>query len=70
MESKPGVANLLVKTDFDQAISPKLWLLSDFGFELSQLARIVTVVPKTLINVSLGIQIDPFSYLLMKYPRV
>lgn len=52
MEAQPGVANLLVKTDFDTTISPKLWLLTDFGFELSQIARIMTHVPKTIVKVS------------------
>lgn len=51
MESQPGVANLLVKTDFENAISPKLWLLTDFGFDLSQIARIVTYIPKTVVKV-------------------
>ncbi len=52
METLPGVANLLVKVDFDEAIAPKLWLLSDFGFDLSQVARVMTVVPKAIIKVS------------------
>ncbi|KAM3186315.1 hypothetical protein ACTXT7_004541 [Hymenolepis weldensis] len=52
MESQPGVANLLIKTDFETAISPKLWLLTDFGFELPQIARVMTCIPKSLVKSS------------------
>ncbi|KAL5107682.1 Transcription termination factor 3 mitochondrial [Taenia crassiceps] len=50
MELEPGVANLLVKTDFNVTIAPKLWHLSSFGFELPQLSRIMTRVPKSIIK--------------------
>lgn len=53
MESQPGVANFLVKTDFDKSIAPKLWFLSDYGFNLPQIARIITNAPK-FIKVSLS----------------
>ncbi|VDN12081.1 unnamed protein product [Dibothriocephalus latus] len=46
MESVPGVANMLVKADFDKMIAPKLWILSDRGFDLSQVARVISVFPK------------------------
>ncbi|KAM7542520.1 hypothetical protein Aperf_G00000011552 [Anoplocephala perfoliata] len=52
IESQPGVANLLVKTDFETSISPKLWLLTDFGFDLSQVARVFTYIPKTIVKSS------------------
>ncbi|VDD75060.1 unnamed protein product [Mesocestoides corti] len=52
IESEPGVANLLVKTDFNVSVAPKLWLFADFGFELPLVARIFTRVPKTIIKVS------------------
>ncbi|EUB62678.1 mTERF domain-containing protein [Echinococcus granulosus] len=52
MESEPGVANLLVKTDFNTAIAPKLWLLCNFGFELPHVSRIMTRVPKSIIKLS------------------
>nr|CDS27762.1 zinc transporter 9 [Hymenolepis microstoma] len=52
MESQPGVANLLVKTDFETAISPKLWLLTDFGFKLPQISRVMTCIPKTVVKSS------------------
>ncbi|VUZ50294.1 unnamed protein product [Hymenolepis diminuta] len=52
MESQPGVANLLIKTDFETAISPKLWLLTDFGFELPQSARVITCIPKSIVKSS------------------
>uniref|UniRef100_A0A0V0J9N1 Transcription termination factor 3 n=1 Tax=Schistocephalus solidus TaxID=70667 RepID=A0A0V0J9N1_SCHSO len=46
MENIPGVANMLVKADFDKMIAPKLWILSDRGFELSQIARLISAFPK------------------------
>ncbi|KAL5969137.1 Transcription termination factor 3 mitochondrial [Taenia solium] len=52
MEMEPGVANLLVKTDFNTTIAPKLWHLSSFGFELPHLSRIMTCVPKSIIKLS------------------
>nr|VZI23416.1 unnamed protein product [Spirometra erinaceieuropaei] len=48
MESVPGVANMLVKADFDKMIAPKLWILADRGFDLSQIAQIISVFPKIL----------------------
>ncbi|CAH8573464.1 unnamed protein product [Schistosoma turkestanicum] len=47
IEAIPGVANMLVKLDFHD-IEPVLWRLSDFGFKVEQIARIITAFPKIL----------------------
>ncbi|CAL8073358.1 unnamed protein product [Calicophoron daubneyi] len=53
IESVPGVANMLVKMDFHSSIEPVLWKLSDLGFSLNQIARVLTVFPK-ILQVPLG----------------
>ncbi|KAA0185885.1 Transcription termination factor 3, partial [Fasciolopsis buskii] len=48
IEHIPGVANMLVKMDFQQTIEPLLWDLNDLGFDLNQIARLLTRFPKLL----------------------
>lgn len=44
----PGVSEFLIKVDFHQQINPILCKLSDFGFNLNDKARIITVSPNIL----------------------
>ncbi|VDL85347.1 unnamed protein product [Schistocephalus solidus] len=76
MENIPGVANMLVKADFDKMIAPKLWILSDRGFELSQIARLISVFPKIFKDVfvvmtkMLGFSLPVTREMMVKCPRL
>ncbi|VDP83741.1 unnamed protein product [Echinostoma caproni] len=61
----PGAANMLVKMDFHKVIEPMLWTLNDLGFNLKQIAHLLTRFPK-LLKLSTAELSNRFTYFVQR----